>query len=81
LHAATVALSSEPVILEESKMVGPRPAGPPWTPDDDRKLTAMIEADMDKPQIARKLKRTVAAIISRWGKLRQLERRQPRRKT
>jgi hypothetical protein len=56
-------------------MVGPRPAAPPWTPDDDRKLAAMAEAGMDETLIARKLKRTVAAIISRLGKLRQLDRR------
>jgi hypothetical protein len=56
-------------------MAGPRPAGAPWTPDDDRKLTAMIEAGIDKPTIARKLKRTVAAITSRRGKLHNLERR------
>jgi hypothetical protein len=34
----------------------------------------MLEAGMDKQLIARKLKRTLAAIISRRGKLRQLER-------
>ena len=56
-------------------MAGPRPAGPPWTPDDDRKLMAMFDAGMDKPMVARKLKRSVAAIVSRRGKLRNLERR------
>jgi hypothetical protein len=55
-------------------MTGPRPAGPAWTTEDDRKLLAMLEAGMDKQLIARKLKRTLAAIISRRGKLRQLER-------
>jgi hypothetical protein len=56
-------------------MVGPRPAGSPWTPEDDRRLMAMVEAGVDKAMVARKLKRTVAAIISRLGKLRQLQRR------
>jgi hypothetical protein len=56
-------------------MVGPRPAGPPWTPEDDRRLMAMVEAGVDKAMIARKLKRTVAAIISRLAKLRRLQRR------
>ena len=46
-------------------MVGPRPAGPPWTPEDDRRLMAMVEAGVNKAMVARKLKRTVAAIISR----------------
>jgi hypothetical protein len=55
-------------------MVGPRPAGPRWTADDDRKVMAMFDAGIDKSTIARKLKRTVAAIISRRGKLRQLQR-------
>jgi hypothetical protein len=36
----------------------------------------MFEAGIDKATIARKLKRTIAAIISRRGKLRQLRRRQ-----
>jgi hypothetical protein len=54
-------------------MAEPRPASAPSTRDDDRKLTAMFEARIDKPTIARKLKRTVAAIISRRGKLRRLE--------
>jgi hypothetical protein len=36
---------------------------------------AMVEAGVDKAMIARKLKRTVAAIISRLAKLRRLQRR------
>jgi hypothetical protein len=36
---------------------------------------AMVEAGVDKAIVARKLKRTVAAIISRLAKLRQLQRR------
>jgi hypothetical protein len=50
-------------------MVGPRPAGAPWTPDDDRKLAAMIAAGDDKTIIARKLKRPVTAIKARLAKL------------
>jgi hypothetical protein len=53
-------------------MVGPRPAGAPWTPDDDRKLAA---AGDDKTIMARKLKRPVTAIKARLAKLRQRERR------
>lgn len=59
-------------------MVGPRPAGPPWTLDGERELLAMMKARLDKAIIARKLKRTVAAIISHRGKLRQLERQSDR---
>jgi hypothetical protein len=47
---------------------------PPGTPDDDRKLMAMIEAGMNKQVIARKLKRTVMAVTSRLGKIRKRER-------
>jgi hypothetical protein len=38
-------------------MVGPRPAGPPWTLDGERELLAMMKARLDKAIIARKLKR------------------------
>jgi hypothetical protein len=43
---------------------GPRPKGPPWTPEDDAKLLALLESKMDRILIARKLKRTVKAINS-----------------
>jgi hypothetical protein len=55
-------------------MTGPRPAGKAWTPEDDRQLIAMVQAGVDKQLIARKLKRTVAAVQSRRGKLRKLAR-------
>jgi hypothetical protein len=55
-------------------MTGPRPAGETWTPDDDRKLKAMIEAKTATATIARKLKRTIGAIQSRRSKLRHLAR-------
>jgi hypothetical protein len=55
-------------------MTGPHLAGPAWTAEDDRKLLSMFQMGMGKPSIARKLKRTVAAIKSRRAKLRQLER-------
>ena len=38
---------------------------PLGTPEDDHRLMAMVEAGVDKAMVARKLKRTVAAIISR----------------
>jgi hypothetical protein len=55
-------------------MTGPRPAGDPWTVDDDRGLMAMIEAKTPVALIARKLKRTVGAVQSRRSKLRRLAR-------
>jgi hypothetical protein len=39
---------------------GPRPAGRPWTPAEDAQLLALIDSKMDRPLIARKLKRTVS---------------------
>ena len=45
--------------------LGPRPAGRPWTPAEDAQLLALLESKMDRPSIARKLKRTVSAIAKR----------------
>jgi hypothetical protein len=42
--------------------LGPRPLGRPWTPADDEQLLALIAS---KTEIARKLKRTMAAIRKR----------------
>jgi hypothetical protein len=53
-------------------MTGPRPAGDPWTADDDRTLMAMIAAKTPVAVIARKLNRTIGAVQSRRNKLRRL---------
>jgi hypothetical protein len=45
--------------------LGPRPNGRPWTPAEDAQLLALLESKMDRPSIARKLKRTVSAITTR----------------
>ena len=45
--------------------LGRRPAGRPWTPAEDAQLLALLESKMDRPSIARKLKRTVSAIAKR----------------
>jgi hypothetical protein len=37
--------------------LGPRPIGRPWTPTEDAELLALLESKMDRPSIARKLKR------------------------
>ena len=44
---------------------GPHPAGRPWTPAEDTQLLALLDSKMDRPSIARKLKRTVSAIAKR----------------
>ena len=41
---------------------GPRPTNRPWTPEEDAQLLALLELKMERPLIARKLKRTVPAI-------------------
>ncbi len=46
-------------------MIGPRPAGQPWTPAEDAQLLALLDSKMDRASIARKLKRTVSAIAKR----------------
>jgi hypothetical protein len=50
--------------------LGPRPIGRPWTPAEDAELLALLESKMDRPLIARKLKRTVTAINTRLKFLR-----------
>jgi hypothetical protein len=45
--------------------LGPRPTGPPWTPAEDEQLLALLDSRMDKDLIARRLKRTVLAILTR----------------
>jgi hypothetical protein len=44
---------------------GPHPAGRPWIPAEDAQLLALLDSKMDRPSIARKLKRTVSAIAKR----------------
>ena len=50
--------------------LGPRPKGQPWTPAEDAQLLALLDSKMDRALIARKLKRTVAAIGTRLNKRR-----------
>ena len=51
--------------------LGPRPAGQPWTPAEDAQLLALLASGLDRPSIARKLKRSVHAITSRKSHLNQ----------
>jgi hypothetical protein len=71
LHAKTLRLvgAKSPIARSvaegEREMTSPRPAGRPWTPAEDAQLLALLESKMDRPSIARKLKRTVSAIAKR----------------
>ncbi len=49
---------------------GPRPINRPWTSQEDAQLLVLLESKMERPLIARKLKRTVAAITIRLMVLR-----------
>ncbi len=49
--------------------LGPRPTGRPWTPADDAQLLTLLASCLDRPSIARKLKRSVHAITSRKSHL------------
>jgi hypothetical protein len=53
------------------KTSGPRPTGERWTPADDAQLLALLASGLDRPSIARKLKRSVHAITSRKSRLNQ----------
>ena len=51
----------------------PRPApqgSRPWAPEEDAQLLGLLESKMDRPLLARKLKRTVNAISRRLMVLR-----------
>ena len=45
--------------------LGPRPTGPPWTPAEDEQLLALLDSRMDKKLVARRLNRTVQAVLTR----------------
>jgi Myb-like DNA-binding domain len=51
----------------EREMIGPRPAGRPWTRADDDALRALLDSGMKGAEIARKMKRTVGAIRTRMS--------------
>jgi hypothetical protein len=50
--------------------LGPRPINRPWTPEEDAQLLALLESKMERPLIARMLKRTVGALTNRLMVLR-----------
>lgn len=55
----------------EGEVTGPRPRGRPWTPAEDAELLALIEANIERALIARKLKRTQPAVNSRSSVLKK----------
>jgi len=61
-------------------MIGPRPAGRPWTPADDDQLRAMLKSGVKAAAIAQKLKRSVAAIQTRKSHFKK-HRKQPAPRT
>jgi hypothetical protein len=63
-------LARETELKAKQMKPGPRPSGRPWTPEEDAQLLALLESKMDRPSIARKLKRTVVAITIRLMVLR-----------
>jgi hypothetical protein len=46
-------------------MTGPKPAGRPWTPEDDCLLQELFKLRMKTALIAFKMKRTIGAIQTR----------------
>ena len=58
-------------------MTGPRPAGRPWTRLEDRQLLEMSTSGMIQTLIARKLKRTLAAVQSRSNTLKKKRKSDP----
>jgi hypothetical protein len=62
-------LARETELKAKQMKPGPR-SRRTWTPEEDAQLLALLESKMDRPSIARKLKRTVAAITIRLMVLR-----------
>jgi hypothetical protein len=52
-------------------MIGPLPAGRPWTAADDRKQQELLKSGMKAAMIARMMNRTVGAIQSRKSMLKE----------
>jgi hypothetical protein len=55
-------------------MVGPRPAGRPWTPAEELQLRKLIASKIKVDLIARKLKRSPGAVYARIHSLKKLPR-------
>jgi hypothetical protein len=55
-------------------MVGPRPAGRPWTPAEEAQLRELIASRVKVGLIAKKLKRSPGAVYARINSLKKLPR-------
>ena len=55
-------------------MVGPRPAGRPWTPAEEVQLRKLIASKIKVGLIARKLKRSPGAVYARISSLKKMPR-------
>jgi hypothetical protein len=53
-------------------MTGPRPAGRPWTREEDDQLRSMFGAGTKAGSIAKELKRSLGAIYARANKVRKI---------
>jgi hypothetical protein len=56
----------------EISMVGPRPAGRPWTPAEEVQLRKLVASKIKVDLIARKLKRSPGAVYARINSLKKL---------
>jgi hypothetical protein len=54
------------------EMTGPRPAGRPWTPEEDHQLRSMLDAGTKAGSIARELRRSLGAIYARASEVRRI---------
>jgi len=52
-------------------MVGPLPAGRPWTEEEERRLIELLRSGMKAPAVARQLKRSPGAVYARIKALRK----------
>src|SRR5580692_3312206 len=55
-------------------MVGPRPAGRPWTPAEEAQLRKLIASKVKVSLIAKKLKRSPGAVYARMNSFKKLPR-------
>jgi hypothetical protein len=53
-------------------MVGPRPAGRPWTPAEEAQLRKLIASKVKVSLIAKKLKRSPGAVYARVNSFKKL---------
>jgi hypothetical protein len=56
----------------EISMVGPRPAGRPWTPAEEVQLRSLVASKIKVDLIARKLKRSPGAVYARINSFKKL---------